>query len=532
MAGFALCARCEREYTDPADRRFHAETTCCPDCGPRLSLPPAAIWELLAGGAIVAIQGIGGYHLACDARDEAAVARLRIRKQREAKPLAVMVANLASARRLARIDEAAAACLGSRERPIVVLDAEPGNGIARSVSMGLPTLGLMLPYTPIHHLLFHAAAGAPADAAWRHREWPAALVMTSANPHGEPLVHTAAEARARLVGIADAIVDHDRAIAVRCDDSVLRMVDGAPAFIRRARGYVPEPIDLGREFPPLLATGAYLKNAVCVTRGREAFVSQHVGDLDGPEARRFQHEAAAHLLRILDVRPTQVVGDLHPDFPGRALADAADLPWVAVQHLATMLRPGERIVRDVVTASPAWRDLLGGRRRAVPAADAGSAPAPGALVFPGSFDPLHEGHRLMARLAEEIAERPLGAAQFAGQRLWLTGAARFREKLEIFPAGTFVMGADTYSRLADPRFYGGSAQAAAEAVEAIATQARGLIVFGRTRDGVFEGAVQIDAPQRLREISYFVSQREFRLDISSTELRRRETARQEAACDL
>lgn len=332
MAGFALCARCEREYTDPADRRFHAETTCCPDCGPRLSLPPAAIWELLAGGAIVAIQGIGGYHLACDARDEAAVARLRIRKQREAKPLAVMVANLASARRLARIDEAAAACLGSRERPIVVLDAEPGNGIARSVSMGLPTLGLMLPYTPIHHLLFHAAAGAPADAAWRHREWPAALVMTSANPHGEPLVHTAAEARARLVGIADAIVDHDRAIAVRCDDSVLRMVDGAPAFIRRARGYVPEPIDLGREFPPLLATGAYLKNAVCVTRGREAFVSQHVGDLDGPEARRFQHEAAAHLLRILDVRPTQVVGDLHPDFPGRALADAADLPWVAVQH--------------------------------------------------------------------------------------------------------------------------------------------------------------------------------------------------------
>jgi hydrogenase maturation protein HypF len=332
MADFPLCARCERDYTDPADRRFHAETTCCPDCGPRLSMAPAAIWDLLAGGAIVAIKGIGGYHLACDARDEAAVARLRARKQREAKPLAVMVANMASARGIARIDAAQERLLLCRERPIVVLDALPGNGIAPSVSQDLPTLGVMLPYTPIHHLLFHAAAGAPADPGWRHRAWPTALVMTSANPHGEPLVHTDRDARARLAGIADAIVDHDRAIVVRCDDSVLRMVDGAPAFIRRARGYVPEPIDLGREFPPLLATGAYLKNTVCVTRGREAFVSQHVGDLDGPEARRFLHETAAHLARILDVRPQRIATDLHPDFPGRALAGDSGLPLVAVQH--------------------------------------------------------------------------------------------------------------------------------------------------------------------------------------------------------
>jgi hydrogenase maturation protein HypF len=332
MADFPLCPACERDYTDPTDRRFHAETTCCPDCGPRLSMAPVAIWALLAQGAIVAIKGIGGYHLACDARDEAAVARLRARKQREAKPLAVMVANLESARAIASIGEPEAELLSSRERPIVVVDARAGNGIAPSVSQDLPTLGLMLPYTPIHHLLFHAAAGAPADPGWRHRAWPTALVMTSANPHGEPLVHTDGDARARLAGIADAIVDHDRAIVVRCDDSVLRMVDGAPAFIRRARGFMPEPIDLGREFPPLLATGAYLKNTVCITRGREAFVSQHVGDLDGPEARRFLHETCAHLQRILDVHPERVATDLHPDFPGRALADALGLPRVDVQH--------------------------------------------------------------------------------------------------------------------------------------------------------------------------------------------------------
>ena len=332
MAGFPLCPACRREYTDPTNRRFHAETTCCPECGPRLSMAPAAIMDLLAHGAIVAVKGIGGYHLACDARDEAAVARLRARKQREAKPLAVMVANVASARAIARIVAAEEALLSSRERPIVVVDARPGNGIAPSVSQDLPTLGLVLPYTPIHHLLFHAAAGAPADPGWRHRAWPTALVMTSANPHGEPLVHTDADARARLAGIADAIVDHDRAIVVRCDDSVLRMVDGAPAFIRRARGFVPEPIDLGRELPPLLATGAYLKNTVCITRGREAFVSQHVGDLDGPEARRFLHETCAHLQRILDVRPERVATDLHPDFPGRALADALGLPRIDVQH--------------------------------------------------------------------------------------------------------------------------------------------------------------------------------------------------------
>lgn len=234
------------------------------------------------------------------------------------------------------------------------------------------------------------------------------------------------------------------------------------------------------------------------------------------------------------------------------LAKAADLPADCHDAEATMLRPDERIIRDVVAAPTAWRDLLGGRRRVVSAADDVPMPLPGGLVFPGSFDPLHEGHRLMARLAEEIAERPVAweisvtnvdkplldyisirdrAAQFVGQRLWFTRAARFCEKLDLFPDGTFVMGADTYARLGDPKYYGGSTQAAAEAVEAIAARASGLIVFGRLRHGIFEDASQIDAPPRLRDISYFVSQREFRLDISSTELRRQETARQEAACE-
>lgn len=222
------------------------------------------------------------------------------------------------------------------------------------------------------------------------------------------------------------------------------------------------------------------------------------------------------------------------------LAEACGLPGDCRGRAEAWLRDGESPLRDSMAASPAWQELLRGGRSVVAAVGDGS-PAAGSLVFPGSFDPLHEGHRLMARIAEEIAERPLEweisvtnvdkpmldsisirdrAAQFAGQRLWLTSAARFVDKLAIFPEGTFVMGADTYSRLANPKYYGGSTAAAAEAVEAIAMRARGLIVFGRTRDGAFEDAAQLDAPHRLREVSYFVSQREFRLDISSTELRR------------
>ncbi len=234
------------------------------------------------------------------------------------------------------------------------------------------------------------------------------------------------------------------------------------------------------------------------------------------------------------------------------LTKAVGLPAECHSDLATLLRGGERIAHDEIATPAPWRDLLAGRQSVAAADGEATTPAAGSLVFPGSFDPLHEGHRLMARIAEEIAERPVSweisvtnvdkplldsisirdrAAQFAGQRLWLTRAARFMEKLSIFPEGTFVMGADTYVRLANPRYYGGSAAEAEEAIEAIAERARGLIVFGRTRNGAFEDASQIDAPQRLRDVSYFVSQREFRLDISSTELRRQENERREAACE-
>lgn len=234
------------------------------------------------------------------------------------------------------------------------------------------------------------------------------------------------------------------------------------------------------------------------------------------------------------------------------LIDACRLPGHAPGPLPG-LRAGETITRDRMDAPGAWRDLLAGTRAVVAVPEAADErPPAGSLVFPGSFNPLHEGHRLMGRIAEEIAERPLAyeisivnvdkplldfielrdrAAQFAGQRLWLTRAATFVEKLAVFPEATFVMGADTYARLADPRYYGGSAAAAAAAVEAIATQARGLIVFGRARDGTFADASQIDVPGPLRDIAYFVSQREFRLDISSTTLRRQAHEREESSCD-
>ena len=332
LAGFPLCPDCECEYRDPGNRRFHAESTACSACGPRLDADPREIMAWLAAGEIVALKGLGGFHLVCDARNEAAVARLRARKQREAKPLAVMVSNLASARRVAQVDDTAARLLQSRERPIVVLRAQASHGLAPSVAQDLPSVGLMLPYTPIHWLLCHAAAGEPAGDDWLRQPWPLALVMTSANPHGEPLVHTDEAARERLAGIADRIVGHDRPILVRCDDSVMHLVDGAPAFIRRARGYVPEPIDLGSDGPPLLGVGAYLKNTLCITRGREAFVSQHVGDLDNPEARRFLQETARHLSRILAVRPERVVCDLHPDFASSELARASGLLLTRVQH--------------------------------------------------------------------------------------------------------------------------------------------------------------------------------------------------------
>lgn len=352
MARFAQCPLCLREYTDPRHRRFHAEPNACPACGPALQWVDgddpastlsqgdaiAAALAALRAGRIVAIKGLGGFHLACDARQAAAVARLRERKHRDEKPFAVMLANFASAQAWVNCGAPERALLESPERPIVLLpqrvplaEALPG------IAPGLQTLGVMLPCTPIQYLLFHEAAGRPSGLAWLQQAQDLALVMTSANPGGEPLVMGNAEARQRLQGLADAWLLHDRDIVARCDDSVLRPAPGGHAqCIRRARGYTPRAIRLAHGGPSVLATGAWLKNTVCITRGDEAFLSPHIGSLDNAATCHALAEMVEHLCGVLDVQPQIVAHDLHPDFFSTRFA----LEWaqdkacraVAVQH--------------------------------------------------------------------------------------------------------------------------------------------------------------------------------------------------------
>lgn len=331
MAGFAMCAACAADYGDAANRRFHAEPIACPHCGPKLSHDVATIVMALRAGKIVALKGIGGFHLLCDAANEQAVRTLRQRKARDAKPFAVMVANPASVARIADASAEEMDLLCSHARPIVLLRSHAE--LAPSIAPNLRHIGVVLPYAPVHHLLFHAAAGSPIS--YRHEAaQDFVIVATSANPGGEPLVVDDADAARRLAGIADLIVTHDRAVTMRADDSVVAVVDRAPVFVRRSRGYVPEPVDLGTDGPCVLATGAHLKATITVTRGREAFVSQHIGDLDTAETIRFYEEASRHLISILDVKPERVACDLHPDFFSTRFAEATDLPLLRVQHHA------------------------------------------------------------------------------------------------------------------------------------------------------------------------------------------------------
>ncbi len=345
MAGFPLCPACAAEYADPVDRRFHAQPTACPACGPQLSHPPEDILAALRAGKIVAIKGLGGFHLACDATRADAVERLRRVKQRNTKPFALMVANIASAARIVQLDDRERALLEGNTRPIVLLRrGDPASGqmsgqnsalapaLAPDIAPGLAWLGVLLPYTPLHYLLFHEAAGRPVGTGWLDEAQDLALVMTSANPGGEPLAIGNEEAHRRLGGIADLIVDHDRAIVIRADDSVVRLLAGAPAFLRRGRGHVPEPIRLARKFPPILAVGGHLKATICVTRGDEAFLSQHIGDLDNLATLDFLEETVAHLTEVLGVSPVAVAHDRHPDFPSTRFAERTGLPTVPVQH--------------------------------------------------------------------------------------------------------------------------------------------------------------------------------------------------------
>ena len=344
MAGFPMCPRCAAEYHDPADRRFHAQPVACPDCGPHLwtddgtgrtsingatgdEAALAAAQRVLADGGTVAVKGLGGYHLACRADDEAPVARLRARKHRPDKPFALMARDLAAAAGLVELDEATTALLTDTSRPIVLAARVP-RAVADAVAPGVPELGVMLAYTPLHHLLMSAASsGGPVSDV---------LVMTSANLSDEPLCYRDDQADL-LLSLADLVLGHDRPIVTPCDDSVFRVVDGEPYPVRRSRGHAPLPVPLvgasDDPWPATFAVGAELKNTVCVLDGRDAVCSQHLGDMAGWESQQVLAATSAHVMDLYEVAPTRWAADAHPAYQTRAWAQRfARVPLVEVQH--------------------------------------------------------------------------------------------------------------------------------------------------------------------------------------------------------
>ncbi|MEU6310911.1 carbamoyltransferase HypF [Streptomyces sp. NPDC047014] len=340
MARFPLCPDCAREYADPADRRFHAQPVACPACGPRLTLltgspprpaagpdPVAAARGLLAAGAVLAVKGLGGYHLACDATHAGAVAELRRRKARGDKPFALMARDLHEAGRYAHIGPEERDLLTGSVRPIVLLRRRDGlgDGLAAEVAPRCPDLGVMLPYTPLHHLLL----GLPGDPPG-----PRLLVMTSGNLAGEPIVTDDEEALDRLAGLADAWLTHDRPIHVPCDDSVVRVCDGETLTVRRARGYAPLPLPLPLSVPPVLAAGGDLKNTFCLGEGRHAWLSAHIGDMDDLATQDALERAERQLESITGVTPALLAADRHPGYRSArwAARTAGSRPLVRVQH--------------------------------------------------------------------------------------------------------------------------------------------------------------------------------------------------------
>ena len=325
MAPFKMCPQCQKEYTDPLDRRFHAQPNACPVCGPELCFenargesiqgdPIDLAIDAIRAGKIVAVKGLGGFHLVCDARNKEAVATLRQRKGRDEKALAVMMANSKSAALYAEISEAARKTLESVARPIVLLPKKVGIDLP-GIADGLSDIGIMLPYTPVHWLLFHSLADKPDGAQWTESLClNEMLVMTSANRSGDPLVIGNDEAREKLAGIADFFLLHNRDILTRCDDSVVRMMGETPVFIRRSRGYAPEAIKLDQAIDPTFAAGAYLKNTAALTRDEDVFLTQHIGDLENTQTDEAYRVAIAHLGHLYEIKPTVVAADAHPDF--------------------------------------------------------------------------------------------------------------------------------------------------------------------------------------------------------------------------
>jgi hydrogenase maturation protein HypF len=331
MAGFPMCADCEREYHDPANRRFHAQPVCCPACGPSLRLtdrtgapvrgdPVETAATLLRGGLVVAVKGLGGYHLAADAASAAAVGALRSRKHREDKPFAVMVADPGAARALCALDPEEERALVSPARPIVLLRRHPAATLAEAVAPGNRFVGVMLPYTPLHHLLAASFTGP--------------LVLTSGNRSDEPIAYHDEDAAERLAGIADHFLAHDRPIHIRTDDSVTRVFRGRELPVRRSRGHVPQALPLPWAFRrPLLACGGELKSTFCVAKGRNAFVSHHIGDLENYETLRSFTEGIEHFERLFDIEPRLVAYDLHPEYLSTKYAlDRAGVDLIGVQH--------------------------------------------------------------------------------------------------------------------------------------------------------------------------------------------------------
>ncbi len=326
MACFPMCEQCLREYEDPSNRRFHAQPNACPDCGPSLTLSMETaepildhVRQLLRQGHILAIKGLGGFHLVCDPLNDAAVRQLRERKKRSDKPFALMVPDAAAAEKLCFVSEDEHAALTSIRRPIVILARRPDAPVSQALAPGNNTLGVMLPYTPLHHLLF--------DESLR------VLVMTSANLSEEPIVTGNREAVARLQSIADAFLFHNRDIHTRVDDSVARVFAGGERILRRSRGYAPHPVTLSFPVAEILACGAELKSTFCLTKQHHAFLSQHIGDLENYETLVFYRETLDRMQQLFRIAPAAVAYDLHPQYLSTKLAlEMTELPQIGVQH--------------------------------------------------------------------------------------------------------------------------------------------------------------------------------------------------------
>ena len=458
MSGFTMCPDCLREYEDPADRRFHAQPNACPACGPRLRLldkfghllhakpddPILRTARMLRGRAIVAIKGLGGYHLACDPFDERAVRTLRGRKVRQDKPFALMACDLAQVHEICQVSPGEEALLTSPARPIVLLERRENTGVAEGVAPRQSTLGVMLAYTPLHHLLLRDA-GIP-------------LVMTSGNTSDEPIAYRDEEALDQLCEIADYFLTHDRMIHMRCDDSVVRTARGRPYPIRRSRGYAPAPLRLAADFRRhTLACGGELKNTFCLARGRHAFMSHHVGDMENYETLRSFREGIEHYSRLFDVSPELVAYDLHPEYLSTKYArelEETGLPAAGVQHhhahvascLADNERPAEERVIGVAldgtgygTDGAVWGgEFFEGslKRGFTRLAHLDYAPLPG-----GSAAIRQPWRMALAQLIsvygqEDTMKLPLAAVQQAGERSVMLIARLVERKLNTPPTSS------------------------------------------------------------------------------------------------